>query len=123
MVLGIKPSILWEKDCAFCVTNAANNAIVRIDIEERKGADAFERLFNQIDGKPSREEMRINDRCPTDPQAEVLVFDKIEADSIFGAAFKNNVEIERFRKKFPQKRFKIFSSLFAPREDYNYWQG
>lgn len=123
VVLGIKPNVLWEKDCAFCSTNAANSAIVQIDIEERKGAEAFEKLFSEVGGKPSREQMRINDRCPTDPQAEILVFDKIETEFIFGAAFKNNRQIERFRGKFPQKKFKVFSSLFAPRDDYNYWRG
>ena len=123
VVLGIKPNILWEKDCAFCSTNAASNAIVQVALEERKGAEALKRLFSEVDGKPSREEMRINNRCPTDPQAEILVFDKIEPDFIFGAVFKNNESIERFREKFPQKKFKVFSSLFFPREDYNYWQG
>ena len=123
VVLGIKPDILWEKDCAFCVTNAANNAVVQIAIEDRKGVDAFERLFSEVDGKPSREEMRINDRCPTDPQAEILVFDRIEPRFIFGAVFKENKQIDSFREKFPQKKFKVFSDLFFPREDYNYWQG
>lgn len=123
VVLGIKPSILWKKDCAFCSTNAANNAIIQVPVEERKGAEAFERLFDEVDGKPSREEMRINNRCPTDPQAEILVFDKIEPEFIFGAVFKGGKEIDNFRRKFPQKRFKIFTSLFAPRDDYNYWQG
>ena len=123
VVLGIKPNILWEKDCAFCATNAANNAVVQIAIEERKGASAFGKLFSEVDEKPSREEMRINDRCPTDPQAEILVFDRIEPEFIFGAVFKDNKKIDSFREKFPQKKFKIFSDLFFPREDYNYWQG
>ncbi len=123
VVLGIKPNILWEKDCAFCATNAAKNVVVKVPIQERKGSDALNQLFSEVDGKPSREEMRINDRCPTDPQAEILVFDKIEADFILGAVFKNNEQIKKFREKFPQKKFKVSSSLFAPREDYNYWQG
>jgi len=37
VVLGIKTSVLWEKDCAFCLTNAAHNIITQTDLEERKG--------------------------------------------------------------------------------------
>jgi len=65
--------------------------------------------------------MGINTAYPTDPQSEVLVFDKIEAEFIIGAVFKNVLPVKDFREKFPQKKFKHFSGLFAPREDYNYW--
>jgi hypothetical protein len=123
VVIGIKPNVLWEKDCAFCSTNAANSAMIKTKIEERKGAEAFDQLFREVESKPTRELMRINDRCPTDPQAEILVFDKIEPEFIFGAAFKHNLPMGKFREKFPQKKFKVFSSLFAPRDDYNHWQG
>jgi hypothetical protein len=53
VVLGIQPSVLWEKDCAFCVSNAASNEVTCIPIEFRKGLAAFNRLFEEIDGKPT----------------------------------------------------------------------
>jgi ssDNA thymidine ADP-ribosyltransferase, DarT len=122
IVLGLKPSILWEKDCAFCFTNAANSEITQINIEDRKGIEAFNMLFNEVEGKPTRKEMRIKNACPTDPQAEILVFDKIEAEFIIGAVFNGVTPIQEFREKFPHKKFNSFPNLFLPRADFSHWK-
>lgn len=69
VVIGLKPSVLWEKDCAFCVSNAASNEVTAIPIQNRKGPAAFNRLFEEFPGKPTRAELGISNDCPTNPQA------------------------------------------------------
>lgn len=55
VVLGIKNTVLWEKDCAFCVENAASSNVTSIPLQRRKGVNAFNKLYNDYPGKPSRQ--------------------------------------------------------------------
>ena len=121
VVLGLKPDVLWTMDCAFCVTNAANISVTDVQVDDRKSAEALSRMFDEVEGKPTREKMLLKGYCTTDPQAEVLFFDEIEPEFILGAAFKTKARIDEFREKFPEKKFIHFPKLFSPREDYNYW--
>jgi hypothetical protein len=89
VVLAINPKILWVKDCAFCYENAASNNVSTIPVGERKGLVAFKNIFSPAVGIPSREEINLSDKCPTIPQAEVLVFDTIEPKYIYGAFVKS----------------------------------
>lgn len=122
VVLGLKKSILWKKNCAFCVTNAANRTVTCIPIDERKGIDAFNRMFNEIEGKPSREELRLSDRCPTDPQAEVLVLEPISVDYII-AVVTNDRDVEKqLKKAYPSQGILYHSKPFSYRHDYDHWR-
>lgn len=78
VVIGILPEVLWKKDCAFCYSNAATNAIATSNIETFKNRQAFENMFSEFIGKPTRAQMGLSLDEATDPQAEVLVFDVIE---------------------------------------------
>ena len=44
VVLIIDARVLWEKDCAFCVENAASNNVTAVPIQDRKGLAAFRML-------------------------------------------------------------------------------
>ena len=57
VVIACKPDILWLKDCVFCYENAASDTVTSIPLKDRKGVDAFERLFSPAEGKPSRKEL------------------------------------------------------------------
>jgi hypothetical protein len=65
-VLRLSPSILWELDCLFCPTNAANNTISSSSDKALSGSRALQQMFNN-----KTENLRACD--PTDSQAEVLV--------------------------------------------------
>jgi len=122
VVLVIKKSILWSKDCAFCQTNAASSSVTSIDIEKRKGFDAFVSIFQEKEGIPSRSELKIKDNCPTDPQAEVLVFDDIEPRLIVGALTSSENQAKLLRVQYPDYLFKYVRAAFSPRKDYKHWQ-
>lgn len=121
VVLGIQPSVLWEKDCAFCVSNAASNEVTCIPIEFRKGLAAFNRLFEEIDGKPTRAELGISDFCPTNPQAEILVFGRVEPEYIIGAITQDKATEIELKTKYPRWEFLYHRALFSARKDYQNW--
>jgi hypothetical protein len=121
-VIGLSPSILWTKDCAFCATNAANVEMTSIPIDQRKGGAAFERLFEER-GKVKRLEARIPDSYPTDPQAEVLIFSPIEPRFILGVAFDDAGLTKTYAAKYngaPPVSMK--STFFSYRVDYSHWK-
>lgn len=89
VVLAIRPSVLWLKNCAFCRHNAADARISCLPLEQLKTPAAFAGMFDEIEGMQSRQEQRLKAFDPTDGQAEVLVFDVIEPGLISGAAFEN----------------------------------
>ncbi|WDI31113.1 DarT ssDNA thymidine ADP-ribosyltransferase family protein [Hyphococcus flavus] len=121
IVLGIKARILWTKDCAFCVENAASNNVRHLPIDERKTAAALNALYNERDGGPTREKMGIKKVWPTNPQAEVLVFDTIETSEIFAVACNEKKLVDQLTPRFPMFKIQKISDLFWPRLDYSHW--
>lgn len=122
-VLGIKREVLWEKECAFCKENAAHSNELSLSLTERKGVSGFHRMFEEYEGKPSRSEMRIPPYLPTNPQAEVLLFDKVELSYIIGVAFENKETKEKHHHLIP-KDLKVFiqKDYFYPRNDHEFWR-
>lgn len=121
-VLQLSPSVLWEKDCAFCNTNAAKGHIVSVPISARKGVKAFNGMFDEIVLKNTRAQMGIPHHCPTDPQAEVLIFGTIEPHYIMGAFFENQGAVDRAQIAAPSLRCMAHSIPFRPRLDWQYWK-
>ncbi|HTU66767.1 MAG TPA: DarT ssDNA thymidine ADP-ribosyltransferase family protein [Steroidobacteraceae bacterium] len=121
-VLGVDPSVLWKKDCAFCVTNAAKNEVSGVPIQERKGAPALELMFAER-GSVSRKELSIPESYPTDPQAEVLVFETIEPNLITGLAFNDSDVRKKFKERL-EGRYKVLdnSRYFDARRDFQSWR-
>ncbi|GAB3554644.1 hypothetical protein GCM10027343_42830 [Noviherbaspirillum agri] len=78
IILGLSPEILWTHDCLFCWANAASNEITK-HRGRRDGPWAFERMFAD-DGR----RRGLPPFCPTDPHAEVQVFETIAAHYILG---------------------------------------
>ncbi|MCP4745616.1 MAG: DUF4433 domain-containing protein [Desulfobacteraceae bacterium] len=122
VVILLKPSILWEKDCAFCVSNAASDDVTCIPIENRKRLCAFNKLFENIDGKPDRANLNLKKSFPTNPQAEVLVFGKIETDYIMETYTADKKTEECLKKKYPKFEFKTSEKAFSYRADWNFWK-
>lgn len=86
-ILLLNPSVLWQKDCAFCRHNAADSRISRLPIRSLMTEDALRGMFQEIDGLAPREEQRLLIYDPTDVQAEVMVFDVIDPTSIGAVVF------------------------------------
>jgi len=89
-ILAINPAILWSKNCAFCKRNASDHRIRERSLADLMNGRAFGGMFEMIEGIASREEQRLMDYDPTDPQAEVLVFETIEPDQIWGVGFDSH---------------------------------
>ena len=88
VILLLKPSILWELDCAFCQENAASNNVTRISLESRKQSSSLRMMFANY-GHISRENLTIQTNYPSHPQSEVLVFNQILPQYISQVHFLN----------------------------------
>ena len=84
-VLLISPEVLFQKDCAFYRLNAADARMIGKPVEKMKSAQALREMFS-ADGASREDWLRPFD--PTDPQAEVLVFQAIEPSLIEAIAFE-----------------------------------
>ncbi len=122
VVIGIKKSIIWKKDCAFCVENAASNNVTSIPLVDRKGKRAFKQIFKEDPTKPNRKKLGIQDSCPTNPQAEILVFDDIEPENIFGVVFQSKDRADEYEKLYNDFQFIYHRAYFMPRTDWQNWQ-
>ena len=122
IVLVLKKKVLWNKPCAFCKTNAANNDESSIPLQDRQSPGALLRMFEEVEGKPSREALKLSESCPTDPQAEVLVLDDVEPRFIVGAFTSSKaIEIE-LKQKYPEFQFHYNRAFFLARNDYEHWR-
>lgn len=132
VVLLLSPSVLWEKDCAFFKTNAANNQCRHLDINSRKTTEAFLELFEEQtrnvirDGNSIevsvRSEFHLPLFYPTDPQAEVLCFRNIENSFVKHIFFQ--YDTDRFSiKNIPEHiTFNTNRKAFDARIDYLAWK-
>lgn len=122
-VIGIKKDVLWNKNCVFCVENAASNNVTSIPINQRKGLQAFMKLFDEIENKPARNILDIPDYCPTNPQAEILVFDRIDSNDIVGVVFQSKQRADEYTRRYNWEDFFIYHrAFFCPRKDYEHWR-
>jgi len=124
VVLGIRTNILWEKNCAFCYTNAASSTILSTPLADLQGVQAFNKMFEDIYTNPTRSILNIPNNYPTDPQAEILIFDVIEPHYIIGAIFQNPTLMEIYKLLFPEKMgsFALYPPFFSYRHDYLHWK-
>lgn len=120
VVIAIHPDILWEKECAFCIDNAANSSVSQLAIAQRMGDSALKSMFDEFPNKPLRKDLGISRNCPTNPQAEVLVFDKIEPQYIAGLIFRNRTTLDKYSANIPVKSI-VNSGFFSARKDYKHW--
>lgn len=93
-VLLIAPCALWQKDCAFYAHNAADARMFRQARDSRKTAQALREMFSD---ETSDRDSVLRAFDPTDPQAEVLVYDTIEPALIEAVAFETRQVRERYQ--------------------------
>ena len=142
IIILINTSVLWEKKCAFYHVNAARNDVRSIDPDKIGGEDALESVFNEYNdwlaiadkrlhklitiicgkAKPIRENLGIPDRFPTDPQAEVLVFDEVEPKYIEAVLTQSITPTNELERLYPDTLFKPNKSFFTYRSDWAFWK-
>jgi hypothetical protein len=121
-VLRLDASIIYDFDCAFCSTNAGSEEMYTIPLKERKGKKAFLKMFDELPNGQTRKQLDIDDWYPTNPQAEVLVFDKIPTVYIDKVFFENSDSLEEYYDIIPEDiNAKVDSKMFKYRKDWAYW--
>ncbi|OJB33239.1 hypothetical protein BGV56_18720 [Burkholderia ubonensis] len=119
-VIECEASVLWDKDCVFCVENAASNAVRAVPIDQRKGVPGIQALFGEVLGKPTRAEMGHPLHYPTNPQAEVLVFGIVEPRYINAIHVQDTASRNALSAQYPGIRF--CTGWENARRDYHHWR-
>jgi hypothetical protein len=122
-VLLVRPSLLWELDCGFCSANAASGEMRRTSLSELKEAGALRRMFDDCAGT-AREDLGVPDSFPTDPQAEILVFDVVPPHYIRTACFHNTTAVEQAKRVIEERKWpklRVDQRYFRARADYASW--
>lgn len=89
VVLLLDPSILWKHECYFCRHNAADARISRLPAEDILKPQAFDAMFDELEGYKTREAQNLRSFDPTDPQAEVMVLGVIPPEAITTIVFND----------------------------------
>ena len=105
-----------------------------LSLEEKTGARAFAGLFEDRPGYPQRKDIKeMKDCYPTNPQAEVLVFEKIPERYICGCALEKEGTVRDGWSVIGASQVRAFgmfhehktwedAELFKPREDWEAWK-
>ena len=131
VVLLLDAKMLWELDCAFCQENASSNAVRFILLKDRKKPDALNGMFVEDYHTINRQSLQIPSDYPTNPQAEVLVFDTIPARYINEVHFLTATALDQWFSSNQAASSQTFSDgrrylcrrdYFSYRCDYQRWQ-
>ncbi len=118
-VIVIDSSVLYEQDCLFCITNAASTEVTSQSVDERRGIRAFNNLFYD---ESFRIKMKMPNNLPTNPQAEVLVFDNIKVDKIQCILFEDKITMNKYKDVISEFiEIEVEPDAFRPRFDYEHW--
>ena len=114
-VIGFNINILFEYECLFCFTNAANSCISCLKDEDLKGRDALKKLFGDVPNY-KREDLNLPINFPTDPQAEVLIKGVIHPKDIIGICFNDYPTYMKYKEKYPDMKIVFSDYYFNTRE-------
>lgn len=118
VILVISPNVLWEMDCAFCKHNAADSRISNLPVDDLKTPEAFQGMFEEIEGIRTREEQRLKKYDPTDVQAEILVFGEIPKERIAALVFHDEAARQTYQHLIGDRKVYVHNGgtgLFAAR--------
>lgn len=126
VVLSLSTETLITHPCLFFPSNAANRRFQDDGHEEfsiRMGLTGLNSMFPD-DPPGVREARGLPDKTTTDPQAEILVFDRVPPEQIGAISLMHsdaNTEA-LIRRQMPTVRLNVGGKLFVPRADYKFWQ-
>lgn len=120
VVLCLNPAVLWALNCGFTPDNAASNQVRHLPDGALRGADALTSMFAD---EPLRLALKLTQDVPTNPQAEVLVFERIPPEYIQSVACGDLLTLLSAQRLPPGgPPVQVFPALFQWRSDYKYWQ-
>jgi len=129
VVLRLRADLVDRKRCAFSYCNAATKEIADSSIESRTTLAALAGMFSDHDGMPARSTLGIPDHYTTNPQAEILVLDRIEPRDIVDVIIDAKERVKNLealsalaREHNGDARFLHEKSLFDGRADYSFWR-
>ena len=64
-IIELSSEVLCDFTCAFCWTNAGDASVYNMPLYDRMGCTAFESLFKDRPGYPTREELNLGNNLPT----------------------------------------------------------
>jgi hypothetical protein len=132
IVLALKPSLLWELDCAFFWENATSSNAFEVPLMARKQAAALRAMFADT-SDASRQTLKLPSHYLTDPQAEVLVFEPIPPSCLERVHFHSQYALDRWltidvrcwlfkNKGMCLPKFRCSEHYFVPRQDSKMWR-
>lgn len=128
-VIRLSPSLLWEKRCVFCISNAATREISAEGVETRMTSNAFQAMFSDHPNMPDRSTLGIPNNYTTNPQAEVLVLDPIESRYMLDVLVDDKIRVNDFdtlaqliRPYRERIKFYHAKKYFDARADYAHWR-
>jgi hypothetical protein len=120
-ILFVNSKILLNNKCVFCYNNASNPVISGIPIVDRMGGNMFKKMFDDIEGVPSRSERKLKRYYTTLPQAEVLVYGLLDIVHIERIAFIDDKTKEKYSPLIPDSiKSEVIPDYFYAREDYKF---
>jgi hypothetical protein len=127
VVLEIDPSVLWESDCLFNKSNAADREQSSTSQKIRRLPSSFHEMFLDSFRGVNRNVLNIPDNYPTYPQAEILVIGSIPLIKIRSAIFENtrsaNLAQSIHGSILNRVSVKIDPSIYGRRSDADHWVG
>ena len=130
LIFSISPEVLYENVAIFCPTNAAKyNEVFKptkwFPFKMLTKNEDFERLFEK---EEIREKNNLENKMPTDLQAEILIYKKIPLNKIKNIFCKNEEVFDKAIKTFSSLNLndndfiKLNPSLFERRKDQDFWE-
>ena len=116
VVIVINPEVLWELECKYLLTNAASSEVRMYRGEHWSSSAAFEEMFSQEEYRDS-----IPDYYTTDPQAEVMIRNRIPRSMISRIIVQNPQQVPAART-FTELPVEADMSFFQWRSDYKSWR-
>lgn len=124
-VLHLDIRALLELPCACFWTNASDNtmrSLIRHSMDYLRSNQAFFDLFKNREGFPTREQTGVPSYYPTNPQAEIIFFDRIPLKYIECICFENNAVMSKYERFSKACQLEVRNQVFRPRDDYAHWK-
>lgn len=124
IVLTFDSQKILRYKCAFYKANAGCNDSIKYKSDDRVDCCAFEEMFSDWDPYHCRESLGLGSNETTDPQAEVMVFDKIPVSCISRIIFRSSEQFNRYSSILNLYGIEgaCIDFFFLPRHDYKQWK-
>lgn len=124
VVILLDASVMWKLDCAFNYENAASRTMQALPLTKRKVYEQLARMFSDS-ALNTRDKLHIPDNFTTNPQAEVLVFERISSSYIQAVHFFDPRIMAVWQGQNPdlwRDTFRHELKFFRSRSDYEFWK-